>query len=152
MYIWCHMSWIWFCMWFHLMISHAHFIWKISINHIWFHTCQMDMKSYVISYASSRLPGPVQKRPRSGSNAPLFESNAAAPRPLRLSVLFHFEIRLQWFIGPYKASRTLGQHPPLPASETLPSLSSCTGAWLSDFGAAAYHSTVSTSLRPRKSV
>ena len=52
MYIWCHMSWIWFRMWFCIMISHAHFIWKISINHIWFHTYQMDMKSYMISHVS----------------------------------------------------------------------------------------------------
>ena len=72
-----------------------------------------------------------QKRSRSGhgSNAPRFESlaNEAAPRPLRLSVLFGFEISLQWFISPYKASRTLGPHPPpaargfkFPASETGP--------------------------------
>ena len=72
------------------------------------------MKSYMISYVFSRLPGPVQKRPRSGSNAPRFESNAADPRPLRLSVLFGFEIRLQWFISPFKASQTLGPHPPPP--------------------------------------
>ena len=72
----------------------------------------MDMKSYVILHVSSRLLGPVQKP--SGPNAPLFESNAAAPRPLRLSVLFGFEIRLQWFISLYKASQTLGPHPPSP--------------------------------------
>ena len=85
------------------------------------------MKSYVISHVSSRLPGPVQKRSRSCSIAPRFESNETAPRPLRLSesVLFGFEIRLQWFISPYKASQTLGPHPPFPASETFPSLSSC---------------------------
>ena len=74
----------------------------------------MDMKSYVISHVSSRLPGPVRKRPRSGSNAPLFESNAAAPRPLRLSVLFGFKIRLQWFISPFKASRDTRPAPPSP--------------------------------------
>ena len=75
----------------------------------------MDMKSYVISHVSLRLPGPVQKQSRPGSNAPRFESNAAAPRPLLLSVHFGFEIRLQWFISPYKASQTLGP-PPAPPS------------------------------------
>ena len=73
------------------------------------------MKSYVISHVSSRLPGPVQKRPQSCSNAPRFESNAAAPRPLCLSVLIGFEIRLLWFISPFKASRTLGPHPRPPS-------------------------------------
>ena len=46
----------------------------------------MYMKSYVISHISSLLPGLVQNLPRSGTNAPRFESNAAALRPLRLSV------------------------------------------------------------------
>ena len=83
----------------------------------------MYLKSYVILHVSSRLPEPVQKRPRSCSNVPLFESNAAAARPLCLSALFGFEIRLQWFIVPL----TLGQHPSSPAPETSPSLSSCAG-------------------------
>ena len=60
----------------------------ISYFCIWFH---MYMKSYVlamifhvISYVSSRLPRPVQMRPRAGSkdtNASWFESNAPAARP-----------------------------------------------------------------------
>ena len=90
----------------------------------------------MISYASVIKcgPGPAQKQLRPGSNAPLFETNAAAARLLRLSVLFGFEIRLQCFINPLKASQTLGKHPlhpphqaPFPSSpalETSPSYDS----------------------------
>ena len=42
---------------------------------------------------------------RSGSDATLFESNAAVAHPVRLSVFFGLEIGLQWFTNPYKASR-----------------------------------------------
>ena len=63
--------------------------------------CIYNLTSYVISPVSScrRLAGPVQKRPLSCSNAPLFESNAAAARPLRLSLLFGSEITLHCCSG-----------------------------------------------------
>ena len=45
-------------------------------------------------------PAMAQKRPRSGWDAPLFESNAAVARPLLLSVFFGLEMRLEWFTNP----------------------------------------------------
>ena len=85
------------------------------------------------------------KGSRSCSNAPWFESNEAAPRPVRLSVFFGLGIELQWFTNPYKASR-----PPVPPpSRPSPGASSPGGARLSFFGAAAYHFT---SLRLRNAV
>ena len=50
-------------------------------------------------------PATAQKRPRSGSDAPRFESNAVVAHPVRLSVFFGLEIGSQWFTNPYKASR-----------------------------------------------
>ena len=75
------------------------------------------MTSYAISYAFSCLPGPAQKRSRSGSDAPRFESNAAVAHPVRLSVFVGLEIGLQWFTNPYKASR-----PPVLPPPSLPGL------------------------------
>ena len=59
-------------------------------------------------------PDSVQKLPRSGSYTPRFESNAAAARSRRVTVLFVFEIG--WFISPLNISRTLGLHLPSPRS------------------------------------
>ena len=73
------------------------------------------MTSYAISYAFSCLPGPAQKRSRSGSDAPRFESNAAVAHPVRLSVFVGLEIGLQWFTNPYKASRPPVPPPPSPS-------------------------------------
>ena len=80
-YIWCHMSWIWFCMWFHTMISYAHFIWKLSINHIWFYTSLISDVYEIFcdficrfKFLAPARPGPVQKRlaagPRPGRPGP----------------------------------------------------------------------------------
>ena len=61
-----------------------------------------------------RGPATAQKRPQSGSDAPLFESNAAAARPVRLSVFSGLEIGLHWFTNPFKASRPPVPPPPPP--------------------------------------
>ena len=61
-------------------------------------------------------PWPVQKRPRSDSNAPqcvrIKFCHCLSPTSVTvcLSVPFGFEIRLQWFISPMEASLTLGPH------------------------------------------
>ena len=55
------------------------------------------------------------RQPRSGSVAPLFESNATAARLIRLSVFFGLGIGLQWFTNTYRASRVFaGPAPPPP--------------------------------------
>ena len=91
---------------YHIHISYEKYhyfiyfcVFTYDLTCIWFH---MYMKSYVlamrfheISYVSSRLPGPVQKRSLAGSKAALILFKCTA-RPLRLSVLFGFEITLQW--------------------------------------------------------
>ena len=59
-------------------------------------------------------PATAQKRPRSCSDAPLFESNAVVAHPVRLSVFFGLEIGLRWFTNPYKASRQPVPSPPSP--------------------------------------
>ena len=59
----------------------------------WKHTCRMW---YPIWFRRNPKwgPGPVQMQPRAGSNATRFESNAAAARPLDLSVLFSIDLGL----------------------------------------------------------
>ena len=100
-----------------------------KVPHVWFYTymisdvCEIigvgydilcDFKCFLAparacsNAALGRLkssPDPVQMHLGS-------KSSAAAARPLRLSVLFGFEIRLQWFINPLKPSWTLCPHPP----------------------------------------
>ena len=51
---------------------------------------------------------------RSCSDAPQFESNSTAARPVRLSVFFCLEIGLQWFTNPFQASLPPVSHPAPP--------------------------------------